>query len=114
MGVRERNVAVERFVQLLAAGDFDDLARLAPGSRISAEQMRLAVAQYGRRLVPLPPSASGLIDYVAVQGAEPDQWSVVVPLFTAEEGRSDLTLELTMRALPSGGYGVQVDDIHVL
>jgi hypothetical protein len=36
-----------------------------------------------------------------------------VPLWTAEEGRSDLSLELS--AIPiDGGHRFEIDDLHVL
>ena len=55
-----------------------------------------------------------LIDSIPVQNAQPLAWSVVVPLFTREEGRSDLSLELTVTELQEGSVGIQVDDLHVL
>ena len=49
----------------------------------------------------------------ATQGVKPPRWSVRMDLWTAEEGRSDLSLELTI--IESGrGYTVELDDIHVL
>ena len=41
------------------------------------------------------------------------QFSVHMPLWTEEEGRSDLTLELTIK-MPDKGIEVELDDIHVL
>jgi len=109
-----RNRLVADLVSLLAAGKFEEVIRKAPGSRVSAEQLRNAVFEYGRTLVPLPAGSYELIDYIAVLGSSPLEWSVVAPLFTAEEGRSDLSLELSVFEQAAGGYRVEVDNLHVL
>ena len=109
-----RNAVIGQLVALLATGDYENLVRLAPRSRVSAQQIEAAVKQYGRRLCPLPAPAYELIDYIAVRNTIPPEWSVVVPLFTEEEGRSDLSLELSMVEVNPYKYEVQVDDIHVL
>ena len=109
-----RNAAVAHVVSLLATAQYESIYALAPTSRVSPAHMRAAVEKYGRTLVTLPLGAQALIDYVPIQNANPPAWSVVVPLFTAEEGRSDLSLELQITRLSDGGYKVEVDDIHVL
>ena len=44
---------------------------------------------------------------------DPDAWWIVVPLWTAEEGRSDLNLEATVRER-DGSVIVVVDQVHVM
>lgn len=109
-----RNAVIGQLVVRLAAGEYEEVVRLAPRSRISAQEMEAAVRQYGQHLVSLPAQAYELIDYVAVRNTTPSEWSVVVPLFTEEEGRSDLSLELSMVEVKPCNFEVQVDDIHVL
>jgi hypothetical protein len=109
-----RNRIVGEIVSHLALAEYEHVKAMAPRSRITPEQMRNAVTQYGRCLVPLPVSAYETIDYVAVLGSAPPAWSVVVPLFTQEEGRSDLSLELQLVRAATGIYEVEIDDLHVL
>jgi hypothetical protein len=109
-----RNRIVGEVVARLAAADYEGIAAMAPKSRVTPSQMRAAVEQYGRTLLPLPLGADALIDYVAVRSSSPYTWSVVCPLFTAEEGRSDLSLELRLTQSPGANYTVEVDDLHVL
>jgi hypothetical protein len=109
-----RNKLAASLVALVSSGKFDDVLRRAPDSRVTAEQLRKAVDEYGRTLIPLPAESYELIDYVEVLGSNPLQWSVVVPLFTQEEGRSDLSLELSVFEQANGSYSVEIDDIHVL
>jgi len=101
-------------VAQLAAGHYADLERRTNGVRLSAGELAGAVQAYGRRIIPPPNSAEWVLDVVPITGATPAAWSVNVPIWTAEEGLSDLTLELTIRASPAGDYVVEIDDLHVL
>ena len=105
---------IRRVVALLAERRYEDVAQLCGGSRVDARQLKAAVAAYGRTIVPLPQEGMLLINSVPVQNSRPSAWSVVVPLFTHEEGRSDLSLELTVTVLHGGNVGIQVDNLHVL
>ena len=99
---------------LLAAQQYDRLQILCGGVRLSALELQRAVAEYGRTLIPPPTEAAGLIDYVEILDSQPRAWSVRVPVFTREEGRSDLTLELTLCEAEAGGYLFELDGLHVL
>ena len=109
-----RNRIVGEIVVCLAMAEYEAVVALAPGSPVSPAQIKAAIEEYGRKLVPLPPEAYELIDYVAIRQSEPLSWSVVVPLFTQEEGRSDLSLELQLMKLATAGYEVSVNGLHVL
>jgi hypothetical protein len=78
------------------------------GYFLSEAEMRSAIAQYGRTLVPLPENAFDLIDAYP----QPDGRHMLldIPLWTLEEGRSDLLLG-TKR---DGTYEVAIQDLHVL
>lgn len=103
---------VVNVVELLRSGRFEEVERLSNGTRFSADQLRGAVNAYPYRLVGLPEDADALMDVVPVAG-HPSQWSVIQPLFTAQEGRSDLSLVLTITR-ERATFLVEVDDIHVL
>jgi hypothetical protein len=105
---------VREVVAQLAAERYVDLERRTGGVRLSAGELDAAVRQYGRRLIEPPHPDDLLLDVAPIGDATPPRWSVNVELWTAEEGRSDLTLELTVCAEPSGGYAVEIDDLHVL
>lgn len=103
-----------RVGQLLVAGDYEELARQTNGLRLTADEMRRAVLDYGRRIVPPPQGAWNARSMVELEGATPEAWSVYVDLWTAEEGYSDLTLELTLRESGQDTYSIEVDNLHVL
>jgi hypothetical protein len=76
--------------------------------------MARATQEYPGRLVMPPDQSIPEVDVVEIAGASPSAWSVNIPLWTAEEGRSDLTLQVTMRDSAEDLLDVEIDDIHVL
>jgi hypothetical protein len=104
--------AIRRLVSDLASGAFREVVADGRAGRLTAAELEAAVRTYGRTLVPLPDDAFALVETYELSG-DPNALAVDVPLWTIEEGRSDLTLSLT--ALRRGSaYDVQVDDLHVL
>jgi hypothetical protein len=99
---------VNQILQLLVNCDYDAIEKVSNGVRLSATEIKQAVDQYGRSLE-MPPEDSEL-DIVEIEGGK--GWSVRCDLWTKEEGRSDLTLELTI--VNENNFRVEVDDIHVL
>lgn len=105
--------AVKQVLALLVNEQYDEMQSLSRGVRLSAQEMRGAIDQYGRHLIMGPAEQLQEMDVVEVRMATPKRWSIQVPLWTREEGRSDLTLELTLID-SSSSLNVEIDDIHVL
>jgi hypothetical protein len=82
--------------------------------RVEADELKWAVGSYGRTLVPPPDEAWENLDIVTVTGSSPPTYSVVLPMYTAEEGSSDLSLDLTLREFSPGLFEVEISDLHVL
>ena len=98
----------------IADGDYAGLTRDGIDPHPDAD-LSLWIREYGDRgatIVRLPEEAW---DYAEASPADgvPGTWFVVVDLWTAEEGRSDLSMEATVREV-GDGVEVEVDDIHVL
>ena len=108
----QARAAVEGVVTLLAAGDYDRLVARCSASRLSADGLRETIRAYGAHVMKPPASAYDTIDAVSVTGRN-GSWSVRMPLWTAEEGRSDLTLDLTV-TIAADAVCVELDDLHVL
>jgi hypothetical protein len=66
----------------------------------------------GMAVITLPDEALNLADVHAIAGQRAC-WAVDVPLWTTEEGRSDLTLSLTISETRDG-VQLEIDDLHVL
>lgn len=104
---------VGKVVEGLVSGDYDLLINQYPASRVSGKELRSVIRDYGRRLVSPPLNAYQNLDAIRVKDADVPTWSVRAPLWTEEEGRSDLTLEMTVRLGP-GSSSVEIDDLRVL
>lgn len=104
---------VRQVIEHLVAGKYAELETLTGRKRLSAQDMAKAISDYGRKLVSPPDDGFGLMDVVEVRDAQPRQWSVTMPLWTYEEGRSDLSIGVTLIA-DEKDIRIELDDIHVL
>jgi len=105
---------VEEVLRFIVAQDYESLLQLAPDSRVTAAEVEKAITEY--RCRPVMPAApiEELLDVVEVKGSRPKSWSVNLPLWTKEEGRSGLTLEMRFTESEAAIYSVEIDDLHVL
>jgi hypothetical protein len=111
--VHPLRLPVEFVVSMLVNGEWEELEKATGGIRLRGVDIARAVRQYGRKLVDPPREAYDTIDAILIKDAIPPQWSVRMKLWTAEEGVSDLTLELTL-IQANNNYRIELDDIHVL
>ncbi len=95
-------------VDRIAAGDFDGLARdhAQPDSDVG-----LWAREYPATFIPLPPEAWRHVHTFFL--ADHDAWKVDVALWSLEEGRSDMTLQVTVWE-EAGAIKLTIDDLHVL
>ncbi|HEY1971640.1 MAG TPA: hypothetical protein VGH89_27040 [Pseudonocardia sp.] len=106
--------AVAQVVELLVGGQWDSLERLTAGRRLGAEQIEAAVRDYGRTLVTPPrPDFADQLEIIGVVACEVPRFAVLTSLWTREEGRSDLSVELTLTST-GDGYRIEIDNIRVL
>jgi hypothetical protein len=105
--------ATREIVELLVAGKYLEIEQRTLGERLTADDMRRAIEDYGRRLALPPAEAYRMLDAVQIRGRKPTAWSVRMLLWAVDEGRSDLSLELTIVEGEAGPV-VELDDIHVL
>jgi len=82
--------------------------------QLNSQDLSEAVEEYGNKIISLPKEGYEKIDVIEVTDSNPMEWSVYVPIFTTEEGMSDLTLELSLKDSTSTLYNIEVDNLHVL
>ena len=107
----EIEVTARHLHELLAGRRYSEMELLSGGRRLTADQIANSIRDYGCSVVSPPEDMQ--LDVVKVETAQ-DMWSVNVPVFTAEEGRSDLTLEVTMTKTGEPHCNVDIDGLHVL
>jgi hypothetical protein len=100
-------------VERLARGEYQALVAESSASRMTVAELGDAVNDYRRTLVIPPEAAYQTLNTVQVRGTSSPTWSVRFPMWTREEGKSDLTLELTV-VVNEGGARFELDDLHVL
>lgn len=100
---------VRQVVTFLAQTDYSAIERLSGGVRMSSADLEEVVRQYGRTIVMPPMNAK----WDVVAHDDGTGWSVVVPMWTVEEGRSDLSLSLLVYN-NGQNFRIEVEDLHVL
>ena len=106
--------AVRELAAMLTRRDYAGIDSLTGGTRLTAADLLAAVSEYPATLVEPPALDAAPLDVIEIAHGAVRRWSVNVPLWSVEEGRSDLTLELTVVESPSGNFEIQVDGLHVL
>lgn len=110
---KELQDQIDPLIRLLAEGRFDSVEEVTNGVRLAASDIKNALGRYGRTLVYPPSEAYELMDVIEVRSAGQRRWSIAMPLWTKEEGRSDLSIEVTI-IRKAGEFVLELDDIRVL
>ena len=98
-------------LKLLVEKDYQELEKHSKGIRLSAQDIERTIKEYNCQLIIPPPDGYELMDVIEVRGDE--KWSIVMPLWSQEEGRSDLSIELTL-IKDGDSFKFEIDDLHVL
>ena len=102
---------VRYIYSLLHNKSYIDLARFTGGVRLNASDIEECITEYGCELVAYPEIIQ--LDTVEVSGSSPKEWSVVAPIYTAEEGVSDLSIELSLIENGEAILKFELDNIRV-
>lgn len=106
--------AVRVVVDLLVRGQYMTAEKVTRGRRLSASEMKTAIITYGRTLVSPTENWWSTVEITPIDAGEQPAFLVVAPLWTREEGRSDLSLELRLVETPARIYETEVLDIRVM
>jgi hypothetical protein len=101
---------LREIIKRLADGDYalQGISSVDPLSPASANQIRAYLAEYGETLVEIPEETWTTS---ASQWAG-THWDVLVDLWTAESGKSDLVLSVRVVEVDTN-FRFQVDSVHV-
>jgi hypothetical protein len=102
-----RNLIVD-----LVARNYAAIVADGRGGRLTESEIGSAIAQYGRTLTVPPEKALLSVDEYPQENAPGQSW-IDVPLWTEEEGRSDLTLSV-IATKRGETYELRIQDLHVL
>jgi hypothetical protein len=102
---------VKKLYEFLLNQEYQHVELLTAGVRLNAKEIEESIKGYGRKLAPYPEKVE--IDAIEIFGTEEKAWSVVAPVYTMEEGFSDLSIELTLIEKSEDYIKVELDNIHV-
>jgi hypothetical protein len=104
--------ALDQVIPLLVADRMEDIERIERGGRMKAGEWRRAIAQYGRTLTTSPSDDFDAASVVPMQDQHRSGWSVWYRLWTKEEGRADLGVQLTVY-YDGRNVEIEADDLRV-
>ena len=81
------------------------------GIRLKANEIDNAILEYGRVLISYPDQIN--LDVIEIENSYPKSRNVVAPVYTVEEARSDLSIEMTLIQSSKDQYKIELDNIHV-
>lgn len=100
-------------IQMLVNAEYGEVVKYTNGKRLSKEEIEYAINDYGFTIITPPDSAYDGLDVIEVDNPIQREWSIRTPLWTKEEGRSDLSIELSMIEENEEGLRVELDNIIV-
>lgn len=103
----------KHIVQMLVKCDYDAIVKYTNGIRLPKDEIEYAVKDYGCKIVMPPEDVFDNLDVVEVENTSPREWSVRCPLWTKEEGPSDLSVEMSMIEESADRLRVELDNIIV-
>src|SRR5262245_58201790 len=106
---------INRVLRLIMDRDYAGLEALSRGQRLPAEEIRTGLEEYPATFV-IPPDhrLDDVINVLEIAQPGPKRYAVDLDLWSAEEGRSDLTVRLTLADRGEEYYEVEIDGIEVL
>lgn len=108
----ELEAAFRPILNRILRGDYEGAVARCSMSRCTAEDLRRVVMEYPATFIEPPADAYVELNAVEVTVANEPTWDVCIPLWTREEGRSDLTL--TVWIIDVGGrLTVELLSLHV-
>lgn len=106
-----RSIVIDLLV-LLADGDYESIMERCGYSLLDDNDLRIAVADYGRT-VAAPPADYRFLRACELKARAVPTWHVEADVWTEEEGRSDLTLEMMIEFELSGPV-IGINNLHAL
>lgn len=106
---------VKLVAELLARGEYEAIAKMGLGGSLSPIEIEFGVSEYPCKLIAPPEEAYQEIRIYDADFERADGFRCLVefPLWTVEEGRSDLFLLLSLYEKQGDYYGFTFDDLDV-
>jgi hypothetical protein len=109
----EIEAIVRSVIWQLVSKDYEGLVKRCPCSPMTADEIRSAIQQYGRTFI-MPPTSGyeRLLHTYQIENTEYPAWHIEAPLWTEQEGRSDLEISLRIE-LKDETPQITIRSVHV-
>lgn len=87
---------LKHIIQLIVSGNYAEVENYTNNIRMTADEVQECIEDYGCKIVFPPDSAFEDLDIIEVNASTQKEWSVRFTLWTEEEGKSDLSLDMFM------------------
>jgi hypothetical protein len=101
---------ISEVIYNISANDYDAIETNGQNGRVDINDLKRVITEYGCTIIPLPDKAFSKAEVYSINEYRLD---VYIPLWTKEEGRSDLTLSLSCSTI-NGVPKVEINDLRVL
>jgi hypothetical protein len=101
---------ITEIIYNISVNDYDTIETNGQNGRVETNDLKRVIAEYGCTIIPLPDEAFSKAEVYNIR--DKNRLDVYIPLWTKEEGRSDLTLFLscyTINEIPK----VEINDLRV-
>jgi hypothetical protein len=101
---------IRNIVQDILGGNYEDIVLRKENGRIDINDLENVIKEYNKTIIPLPEEAFSIAELYKIND---NQIDIYIPLWTKEEGRSDLTLFLSCYNT-NETLTVEINDLRVL
>lgn len=109
--LQEIEATSRKILVMLANRRYEKIDSVTGGIRLTGNEIKNIIDSYGVD-VTLPPDGGSLdLDIVELYGDSPKRYSVLFNVWTAQEGKSDLSVELSF--IFGKEMSVEIDNVHV-
>ncbi|MCS2406597.1 hypothetical protein NXY31_20575 [Bacteroides salyersiae] len=108
VNIDEYKELIQEFVYCLARKDYQAANNLILDNSVPISDLRRVIEEYGTTIMPIPEAA---FEQALCYQISDGQVDIYIPLWSEEEGQSDLTLSLSCF---QNGHKIQINDLEVL
>jgi hypothetical protein len=102
---------IKNIVMDLSSKDYKKIELEKTNGRVNIADLENIINEYGKTIIPLPDKAFEIANVYTIEKEK--RIDIYVPLWTKEEGRSDLTLSITCY-LKNNKPVIEMNDLEVL
>jgi hypothetical protein len=106
-----RFVAIKNFVMDLSNKNYKKIEEEKLNGRLNIIDLENVIGEYGKTLMPLPEEAFEIANVYNI--TQENRIDVYIPLWTKEEGRSDLTISIICY-LRNNNPVIEINDLRIL